>query len=154
MGEIVTRRVTSSDDIDELVYDINQTRWDDANEMGIYASEPLRAYLEKQDTIFVTCYEVQRDSQTLLGFASARLEMKPYDFEHWLYVDELDVGVDHRRKGAGKQIMSFLISLAKSEGCDEVWLGTEVDNIPARGLYRSLQPTEEEEFVGYTFEPK
>ena len=155
MPELITKQITLDDDLDLLVDEINQTRWDDANEMGIYQAEHLRAYLQKQDTVFVACHEMhdgQEPTRTLLGFASARIEMKPYDMEFWLYVDEVDVGADHRRKGAGKKIMQCLIEIADEQNCEEVWLGTEVDNIPARGLYRSLSPSEEEEFVGYTFE--
>jgi ribosomal protein S18 acetylase RimI-like enzyme len=80
------------------------------------------------------------------------MEIKPYDKERWLYVDEVDVCSEQRKKGAGKAIMRKLIEIAEDTGCDEVWLGTEVDNQPANALYRSLDPDEVEQFIGYTYE--
>jgi ribosomal protein S18 acetylase RimI-like enzyme len=48
-------------------------------------------------------------------------------------------------------MMRELIAIARESGCQEVWLGTEVDNIPANALYKSLQPDEVEQFVGYSY---
>jgi aminoglycoside 6'-N-acetyltransferase I len=78
--------------------------------------------------------------------------MKPYGKELWLYVDEVDVCANQRKKGAGKLIMQTLIEMAKSVGCEEVWLGTEVENAPANALYRSLDPDEVSTVIGYTYE--
>ena len=78
--------------------------------------------------------------------------MKPYDHELWLYVDEVDVCADQRQKGAGKAIMNKLLDIAEDEECEEVWLGTEVDNVAANALYRSIDPDDIEQFVGYTWE--
>ena len=87
-----------------------------------------------------------------MGMASGRFEIKPYGQERWLYVDEVDVCADQRQKGAGKAIMQRLIELAEQAGCEELWLGTEVDNAAANALYRSLQPDDVSQVVGYTFE--
>jgi hypothetical protein len=35
--------------------------------------------------------------------------------------------------------------------CDEVWIGTEVDNLPANALYTSLNPSEIQKCIGYTY---
>jgi ribosomal protein S18 acetylase RimI-like enzyme len=140
------------DDLEKLVDDINSALWDEANEMPKYDVESLHAYLERADTLFLTCYRVESDQSTLLGMASSRIEIKPYDHELWLYVDEVDVCSDQRQKGAGKAIMSKLIEIAKDKGCEEVWLGTEVDNLPANALYRLLDPDDVANVVGYTFE--
>ena len=149
---IVATRVGTDDELQALVEEINGGVWDDANEMSTYSADALAAYLQRADTVFVTCHEVQDDGRTLLGMASARIEMKPYDHELWLYVDEVDVCADQRRRGAGKILMQELLTIAEDAGCEEVWLGTEVDNKPARALYRSLDPDDEREVVGYTYE--
>lgn len=150
---ITTSVISASDDIKLLVDEINQALWDAANDMSRYDVEALLSYLERQDTVFVACHEVVNAGRTLLGIASSRLELKPYDSERWLYVDEVDVCVNQRRKGAGKALMRKLIEIAQGAGCTEVWLGTEVDNRAANALYRSLDPAEVGPFVGYTFEP-
>jgi len=147
-----TRIVTVNDNIDELVAHINGAKWDDANEMCAYDTPSLRAYLAHPDTLFLACYELTDQRTTLMGIASSRLELKPYGGERWLYVDEVDVCADQRRRGAGKHIMNRLIDFAQERGCEELWLGTEVDNTAANALYTSLAPDEIEHFIGYSFE--
>jgi aminoglycoside 6'-N-acetyltransferase I len=82
--------------------------------------------------------------------ASAFVLHKP-DGDTWLYVDEVDVCADKQQKGVGKAIMLFLFEYGKDNHCDEVWLGTEKDNVAANALYKSLQPAEIENFVGYLY---
>lgn len=140
------------DDLRCIVDDINNASWDNANEMTSFDESSLTAYLKRQDTCFITCYDNTSTNKTLLGIASSRIQIKPYAKEKWLYVDELDVCANQRRQGAGTAIMLKLLELAKSTGCTEVWLGTEVDNMPANALYSSVDPDDVEQFIGYTFE--
>jgi len=148
IGSTFAVTVTSlDDDLEQVVSDINQAAWDDANEITPYDSLSLAAYLKCQDTLFLTCYNNTPTSTTLLGIASARFEMKPYDQEKWLYIDELDVCADQRNRGAGTAIMRKLIDLAEINGCEEVWLGTEPDNTAANALYNNIV-----QFIGYTYE--
>ena len=144
--------ITPADDLSKVVHEINHASWDSANEMSVYEVESLSTYLERQDTLFVTCHDISSDPPTLLGIASSRIEMKPYGKELWLYVDEVDVCSDQRRKGAGKAIMQKLIEVAYEKGCEEVWLGAEVDNMAANALYLSLKPATVSRVAGYTFE--
>ena len=144
--------VSSRHDLAKLVEEINRSAWDERNEMSTYDEGALRAYLDRQDTVFVACFEAAPLRSKLMGMGSARLELKPYGHERWLYVDEVDVCADQRQKGAGKRIMQKLIEIAEKRGCDEVWLGAEVGNDPANALYRSLHPDDVSEVVGYTFE--
>lgn len=148
---ITTTRVGAGDDLDQLVEDINRAAWDDANALSTYRVQSLIAYLERQDTVFVVCYRMSSTERTLLGFASARLEIKPYDEERWLYVDEVDVCANHRNVGVGKAIMQKLLEIARTAGCNEAWLGTEAENHAANGLYKSLDPEEVEKVIGYTY---
>jgi len=143
--------ITQADDLQKLAQDINDATWDEANEISEYDGSALLAYLDRQDTLFVACYE-EDVRNTLLGIASGRFEIKPYAHERWLYVDEVDVCADHRQKGVGKAIMQKLIKLAEEADCEEVWLATEVDNQPANALYLSLEPDDVASVVGYTYE--
>lgn len=143
--------VTLESDIKKLVDDINQAQWDEGNEMVEYDVDSLTAYLHKQDTVFIACYESESEQSELMGIASGRIELKPYQMEYWLYVDEVDVCADQRQKGAGKRIMQYLLKIAEENRCEELWLGTEVDNVPANALYRSLEPGDVLEFIGYTY---
>ncbi len=150
---ISVERVEAGDDLRPLVDAINGARWDEANDVTPYDAGSLATYLQHQDTVFVACWEQSTSGErVLLGMASGRFEIKPYDEERWLYVDEVDVCADQRRRGAGGAIMRELIELARAHGCTEVWLGTEVDNEPANALYRSLDPDDVGAVVGYTYE--
>ena len=75
------------------------------------------------DTVFIACHAEPEQGAALLGIASSRIEIKPYQSELWLYVDEVDVCADQRKKGAGKLIMQTLIKIAEREGCEELWPG-------------------------------
>lgn len=144
--------ITLHDDLQQLVEEINQASWDDGNEMSKFDVEALSEYLARQDTLFVACHDIVEGDRTLLGIASSRLEIKPYDKERWLYVDEVDVCADQRQRGAGKAIMRKLIAIAEDAGCEEVWLGTEADNQAANALYQSLAPDDVAQVIGYTYE--
>ncbi len=141
--------ISIDDELDAVVRDINAAQWDDANDISEYQVGALRSYLQRQDTVFIVCYN---EARQLTGMASGRIEIKPYDATQWLYVDEVDVCVDHRRKGAGREIMQALTNYAVDRDCELVWLGTEPDNVAANALYKSLQPDETEPFVGYCYE--
>lgn len=143
--------ITAADDLNQLVAEINQAAWDHANEMSAYDVPGLAAYLARQDTVFVACHAVTAAGRTLLGMASARVEHKPYGHERWLYVDEVDVCADQRRRGAGKALMHKLFAVAKDAGCEEVWLGAERDNHAANALYQALAPAEVTPVTGYTY---
>lgn len=144
--------VCARDDLTHLVTAINAAQWDDANAIPRYEETALRAYLERQDTVFLACHDIVDGRPVLLGIASARLEVKPYGARRWLYVDEVDVCVDQRQRGAGTCLMRELLAIARAAGCEEVWLGTESDNVAANALYRSLEPDDVASVIGYTYE--
>ena len=144
--------ITLSDNLQNIVDEINNASWDGSNEMSPYDIESISAYLERQDTLFVACHDFSSKPPKLLGIASSRIEIKPYGKKLWLYVDEVDVCSDQRLKGVGKAIMRKLIEIAREKGCEEVWLGAEAGNAAANALYLSLKPEEVTQVVGYTFE--
>jgi len=147
---ITTQVVQQTDDLNGLVTQINEADWDEGNEICLYDVESLQGYLSRQDTFFIIASS--NDRQILMGMASGRVEVKPYKNEQWLYVDEVDVCVDHRKKGVGKALMRQCFELARQANCEEVWLGTEVDNLEANALYRALEPDDIGQVVGYTYE--
>ena len=69
----------------------------------------------------------------------------------WLYIDEIDVCENMHRKGVATEMMKQLFLLANDYECDEVWLGSEIENFAANELYKSLNPIEIQEFLGYTY---
>src|SRR5262245_33352485 len=54
-----------------------------------------------------------------------------------LYVDEVGVTPALQRQGIARKMLDRMFALGKSLGCEEVWVGTEHDNLAARGLYET-----------------
>lgn len=86
----------------------------------------------------------------VIGKATAMVHKRP-DKEDELYLDEIDVIPEFRQRGVGKRILVKMLELANERDCEECWLGTEKDNIPARKLYES-NGAESEECVLYYLE--
>ncbi len=86
----------------------------------------------------------------VVGKATAMVHHRP-DKENELYLDEIDVIPGLRHKGIAKLILAKILKMADEWGCEECWLGTEKDNIPARKLYES-NGAKPEEFVLYYLE--
>lgn len=150
--ELAVRFLNTEDDLERVVEQINAAEWDEDNDLDPYGVEALRYYLEQQDNLFVVCYLKKGSDSELAGIASARVQSKPYDKMRWLYVDEVDTAANLRGKGVGTAMMKLLLDFAEEQGLEEAWLGTELDNVAANGLYRSLDPDSIEKFVGFTFE--
>jgi len=55
-------------------------------------------------------------------------------------------------QGIARRMLDEMFALGKLLGCEEAWVGTELDNEPARGLYRARKPGTEEPFVMYVYD--
>ncbi|MEL7445836.1 MAG: GNAT family N-acetyltransferase [Pseudomonadota bacterium] len=66
-----------------------------------------------------------------------------------LYLDEIGTGDEWRRQGVARRLMQRVLDRADDEGIDEIWLGTEPDNVPARGLYESTGAKAEPAMIYY-----
>lgn len=52
-----------------------------------------------------------------------------------LYIDNLGVAEDFRRRGVASRLLDELVAWGRAEGCEESWVATEPDNDPACALY-------------------
>ena len=86
----------------------------------------------------------------VVGFASAVHYVHP-DAAPQLFINQVGVAPALQRHGVGTQLMQALLARGRELGCHEAWLGTEHDNLAARGLYRALGGIEEE-FVMVSFD--
>jgi ribosomal protein S18 acetylase RimI-like enzyme len=150
--ELSAKFLTASDDLENVVANINSAQWDAKNEMVDYEAESLRHYLQQVDTLFMVCYYTDSTGSFLAGIASGRVQHKPYEKVRWLYIDEVDTAANLRQRGVASAMMKLLLEYATRNNLAEVWLGTEADNAPARRLYASLKPDFIDQVVGYTFE--
>ncbi len=56
-----------------------------------------------------------------------------------LYIDNLGVSLDFRRKGVATKLIEALCVIGKSYGCEDVWVAAEVDNEAALSFYRAVK---------------
>ena len=150
--QLEVKVIIPTDDLIVLVEQINAAQWDEVNEMQPYSVSALHSYLQVKDVVFLACYLEDGDSRTFAGMASGRIEQKPYGFEKWLYVDEIDTCSNLRKQGVGTALMKKLMEIAEERDCDEVWLGAEANNSLANSFYKSLEPDSIDAVIGYTFE--
>jgi ribosomal protein S18 acetylase RimI-like enzyme len=68
-----------------------------------------------------------------------------------LWINEMGVAPSHQRRGIGRSLLGAMREFGRSRGITEAWLGTEHDNVPARGLYEDAGSVPEP-FVMYTFD--
>jgi len=94
---------------------------------------------------------VALDRGEVIGFASGTVLMHPDKPTHF-FVNEVGVHEDFRRQGIAARLLERIFDLARDRGCEGIWLGTEVDNEPARALYRKLGARETEGLVIYDWD--
>lgn len=54
-----------------------------------------------------------------------------------LYIDNMGVTPSRQREGIAGRMLDELLAWGREHGCESAWLGTELDNVAARGLYES-----------------
>lgn len=141
-------RITNDEQIQNAFWDIQSAKRSEASEIceGDYHIEDLKEYIKSPDRVFCVTYI----DDIFSWMASAQKLLKP-NGDLRLYVDEVDVCEHMQKKWAGTAMMKFLLNFAKENNFNELRLGTEIDNIPANALYKSLNPTDVEKFVGYNY---
>ena len=58
-----------------------------------------------------------------------------------VYLFEIEVSASFRRQGIGRDMINLLKQLCRHDGVEDIWVGTENDNIAARRLYESTGGT-------------
>jgi aminoglycoside 6'-N-acetyltransferase I len=86
----------------------------------------------------------------VVGQARAIIHLSP-DQADELYIDNMGVTQPLWRQGIGGRLLDELLAWGREHGCDYAWLGTELDNAEARGLYES-RGGKLETFVMYSYE--
>jgi aminoglycoside 6'-N-acetyltransferase I len=72
-----------------------------------------------------------------------------------LWIDEVGVTPAFQRQGIATALMQAMLEIARGQKCRAAWVATEGDNKPARRLYRSLHPKEEQKrVVVYVYDTK
>ena len=85
---------------------------------------------------------VALEDDVVVGMISAVHYVHP-DKAPQLWINELGVASSHWRRGIGSRLLSAMLEHGRTLGCTEAWVGTEVDNVAARGLYERAGGTAE-----------
>ena len=130
MNDLDIRRLTKSDlegllAVSEGLFD-NPIRRDQA---VAFLADPLHEML--------LAYE----SGQAVGMVSATVLLHP-DKAPSLFINEVGTRDEWTRQGIATALVTRMIEIGRARGCVGAWLGTELDNALARGLYRSMDADE------------
>ena len=92
------------------------------------------------------------DDGRVVGMVSAVDYVHP-DKAPQLWINEMGVASSHHRRGLGRRLLDAMLDHGRSIGCTEAWVGTEPDNVAARGLYAKCGG-KPETFVLYSYDLK
>lgn len=106
----------------------------------------LDAYLREPGHLMVLAFE----GTLVIGQCAAVIHRHP-DKPVELYIDEVGTASTHRRQGVARAMLDEMFRWGRELGCEEAWLGTELDNVEANGLYRGYGPKEDEAIRYYLF---
>ena len=132
---------------------------DDAALLGYVAEDVFDASI---DAVRLAAYLAQpghhmivaMHGEVVVGQTAAVVHRHP-DKPTELYIDEVGVAEGYRRQGIARRMLELMLAHGKAIGCEEAWVGTEPDNLPARGLYeqrRQSGDAEAEQFVMYLYQ--
>jgi ribosomal protein S18 acetylase RimI-like enzyme len=106
----------------------------------------LAAYLATPNHHFVVALADGEVVGQVAAVVHRHADLRPVE----LYIDEVAVAPAFRRQGVARRMLDEMFELGRSLGCEEAWVGTEHDNIPATALYESRKAAPES-FVMYVF---
>ncbi len=87
---------------------------------------------------------------TPIGFVSG-VETTHPDKGTEMFLYELSVHAEHRKRGVGGALVEALAELARRNGCYGMWVGTEAANAAALATYSAAGAAGPEEFVVFTW---
>lgn len=93
----------------------------------------LATYLEAPGHHFIGAFADGRLIGQLAAVVHFHPDLRPIE----LYIDELAVAASFQRQGIARRLVDAAFALGRELGCRELWVATEPDNLPARGLYEA-----------------
>jgi ribosomal-protein-alanine N-acetyltransferase len=101
-----------------------------------YPMELFQFLAVTQPDQFLVVVEKKEETESILGYAVADIDKKIQSkIGHIL---SIAIGKKYRRRGFGSRLLSKLINVLKSKGCNGVVLEVRVSNDGAHSFYRKL----------------
>ncbi len=105
-------------------------------------AEPTARFLADPDHHLLLAYDGPRPIGMITG-----VEMTHPDKGTEMFVYELGVAPEDRRRGVATALVEALAGLARERGCYGMWVSTEPDNEAAQRTYRKAGASEDAQFV-------
>jgi ribosomal protein S18 acetylase RimI-like enzyme len=130
----------SEDDVSaivKLLNEVDQFYGDEVTESSTERADRVASVLFGRDS---SAYALVASAKggDIIGFASYSFLWPAAGSSQSLYLKELYIANDHRKSGAGRQLMQELFNIAKEENCSRVEWTTDTTNIDAQGFYERL----------------
>lgn len=101
-----------------------------------YPEELFQFLANTQPDQFLVVVEGKEETESILGYAVADIDRKKQSkIGHIL---SIAIGKKYRRRGFGSRLLSKLINVLKSKGCNGVVLEVRVSNNVANSFYQKL----------------
>ncbi len=114
----------------QIVRDLIPESERDGREPGLDHLQRLLA----QDSVYQIA---AMDGNIPVGFLTAyRMPALSCDAS-MVYIFEIEVAATYRQQGVGKQLVNLLKTLCREDGVEDMWVGTENDNVAAKRLYEA-----------------
>lgn len=110
-----------------------------------------KAFLEDGNHFLVVAMDSARGN-LVVGFASATRLLHPDKEAFELFVNEVGIAPDYRRKGIARAIMETLFAEAKNHRCNLGWLAVDEDNEGALAFYKAIGGKAPERQIHIDFE--
>jgi aminoglycoside 6'-N-acetyltransferase I len=107
----------------------------------------MHAYLRAPGHLLVLALE----GAAVVGQCAAVVHRHP-DKPDELYIDEVGTASSHLRRGIATAMMREMFAWGRELGCVDAWLGTELDNVEANGLYEKIRQGPGEKMIYFEFE--
>lgn len=97
--------------------------------------------------VFLAC-----QGDTPVGYLCAYRFPRVYPSGTLVYLYDLEVAPDHRRRGVGRGLVESLLQACRADGVAMVWAGTGIDNDAARQTFEAVGGRRvSETYVEYEF---
>lgn len=125
--------------LDQVNFVHNKLRPDLFSRCTKYNQQELKELLNKESSPIFVCVD---DDDNVLGHGFCILEdysnvdLRANNYS--LYIDDICVDKNHRRKGVAKKIYNYILEYGKSKGCTNVHLHVWEGNTAASEFYTKM----------------